>query len=589
MYCSECGKKLKPGAKFCSGCGAKVAGMKTGADTVSKDEIMSEPQKSQKTDGKENLKTEEKNVLKRILGAKENFITKEKRDLKTERKSETEARATQDAKTVSEEKAIQGEKRKKENGVMDEKKTVLKVKEVPGMEADSEKAEKVEPEHGYQKFEIEGRRSGAYFLKERPLTEILVHGEQVDVQINSIWLKKKYTFMKADVLTAECKRRPIIYLRDILCLLVLLMFAPLTNWQTIWGMLLDVKLMFGRCIMIMLADGTNIKIPVGRYFDALNFLKKIGYEESVPLDPQLSFEEQLERQVKGDSRESFLNFAFFIFAVLMIRSGMGKESVVFMAEKAFGSISQVETVDRTAEADAVKKVYVTIVNHTGREIQSLCARSPEKNGIWWRYECIDSEKSLHADEECIVALKMDKGKAAWEFEETDSDGVMTRYENITFSGCDTEDVKLEFLPECSESGEGTFEVSDRKSEEERNAQVDYEDVTESELLLNKEAYDGKKVRLATVTFYKFDELTTEEGIGILCHGEIYDKDGEKYEDILSSEEGYVEGTFIVRQETTSETGEVDCCVDADRIVLTRTSGDMYHEVLDGYGEGETEG
>lgn len=106
MYCSECGKKIKPGAKFCSGCGAKVAGAKT--------------------ETKENPKTE------------------------AERKNETGVRIISDEKTVSE------------------------VQEMSETDLNSEATEKAEAEHSYQKFEIKGRRSGAYFLKEKPMTEILV-------------------------------------------------------------------------------------------------------------------------------------------------------------------------------------------------------------------------------------------------------------------------------------------------------------------------------------------------------------------------------------------------------------------------------
>ena len=517
MYCSECGKKIKPGAKFCSGCGAKVAGAKTEA--------------------KENPKTE------------------------AERKNETGVRIILDEKTVSE------------------------VQEMSETDLNSEATEKAEAEHSYQKFEIKGRRSGAYFLKEKPMTEILVHGEQIDIQTSIYWRKNKYTIMKNEIASVEGKWGPIIYLRDILCILILCMFGPLTGWKTIWGILLDIKLMLGKCIRIRLKNGTDIKIPVGQYLDAFDFLKRIGYEEAV--SKEKSREKRQELYAKQERQEKRFNMLFFILAVLMIRSGMGKESLLFMIKNAVGSIAQVETADQYSEMGKRRKFYVTIANHTGKEIQSLCARSPERGGVRLHYECVAADKILNTEEECIAVFDFNKEIAGWELEAADCEGTVIKYENISFAGCDSQDVKIDLLPENSDKGIGRFEVTDRLGAEE-DAKADYEDVTEEELISNMEQYDGKKIRVTTERFEVSEGLTTQFGINILSPKEgFYDTEGNKCEIITVGAKGYVEGTFVFSENRIGEAGECQY-INADRIILTKTTGDLYdgaQKALENYEEG----
>ena len=143
------------------------------------------------------------------------------------------------------------------------------------------------------------------------------------------------------------------------------------------------------------------------------------------------------------------------------------------------------------------------------------------------------------------------------------------------------------MPENSDKGIGRFEVMDRLSAEE-DAQADYEDVTEEELISNMEQYDGKKIRVTTERFEVSEGLTTQFGINILSPKEgFYDTEGNKCEIITAGTKGYVEGTFVFSENRIGEAGECQY-INADRIILTKTTGDLYdsaQKALENYEEG----
>lgn len=64
MFCGECGKKIKEGSKFCTGCGTKVEPISTVSTSIKKEEVMGVEDN--------NVTEENKEVIEKVENTKSN-------------------------------------------------------------------------------------------------------------------------------------------------------------------------------------------------------------------------------------------------------------------------------------------------------------------------------------------------------------------------------------------------------------------------------------------------------------------------------------------------------------------------------------
>ena len=164
------------------------------------------------------------------------------------------------------------------------------------------------------------RRSGNTRLsKIRYESQVLIYGDQIEVNTQTDWMKKKaYAFNKKEIEDIRGKVKPMWSIGDVIRFLIFGLLIPVTNLQSIWGIFLSVKLMLCNCIEICLKDGRRVCIPVRQYVDINPVMQEIGGQQK----KIQQFSEKQIPEKKWIKRNTISTYILFAVAAIMIAYGI---------------------------------------------------------------------------------------------------------------------------------------------------------------------------------------------------------------------------------------------------------------------------
>lgn len=224
-------------------------------------------------------------------------------------------------------------------------------------------------EEGKKRFILIGqRRCGNTLLsKIRYESEILICNEQIEVNTEAYWMKhKEYTFEKKDIKDILGKVKLMWSIGDVIRFLIFGLTLPVTNFQSIWGIFLSIKLMICNCIEICLKDGRRICIPVMQYADINPVMREIGgLQEKIK-----QFSERKIPEKKWLKRNTISTYIFVAITAVMIPYGIeqaeNEKSVAIsllntniISEQTFDILKEKTTLEKTEndQGDVDKYIF----------------------------------------------------------------------------------------------------------------------------------------------------------------------------------------------------------------------------------------
>lgn len=116
------------------------------------------------------------------------------------------------------------------------------------------------------------RRRGNYWTKEIETT-VEINDDHVTVNKGK---KQEKSFHLKDIKSHHFSYQPIWWISDFVRIVIFALFMTVSNGMTIFAVLLSIYMACSKHLIVVLADGTKVKIPMRQKADAAEFLEAIG-------------------------------------------------------------------------------------------------------------------------------------------------------------------------------------------------------------------------------------------------------------------------------------------------------------------------
>lgn len=384
---------------------------------------------------------------------------------------------------------------------------------------------------------------------------------------------------------------------------------------------------YGKIITLKVTDGSEYVIPVEG--ETLDSVKLMNYcTEKLGKNANFVYSEEKHKQDGGESKKSkcliviisIIGVALIVFVIPFVL-GQKEDKKIEQSEKVIKKLQdftvikegdneynfefsdkwRLQYVDGNVSARIKEDQIVSILSNAFEEtdlgLKGEFAYDLDKGDLNIFMDAETSEGWVTRicynlnEEDYTISIVTEEHELSEEFREylddCDFDDILKRdvdsfVNTLEENGLTLEDVEsldYSYIGEIvgDESVDNTYEEVEADKEiiennidtdvvHDKHSTTEYIDVSEEQLLRNPEQYLEKKIRIYTDYMTVMDENSLWAGnITVIYNEKAVDNNGNIVGNILSGDEGYIEGRFSTYEDSM---GEINTCIFADKIILS---------------------